>query len=304
MQIYLPIAEISAHVLALIALGGITGIIAGMFGIGGGFLLTPMLIFMGIPPAVAVATSANQIIASSFSGFLQHWRHRRVDLAMGNYLVAGGAIGASLGIWLFSALNRAGQIDLIITILYVTILCIVALIMAREALAYFHDKEKQEVAQDEILFPLLDRLPWRLNFSRSNVTHSLLLPIALGITTGLLIALMGIGGGFLMLPLMLYVLRMPPSVIVGTSLYHMMFTTALVTLLHAVTTQTVDVVLAALLLLGSVAGAQWGARLNHRLPIHYLRGLLALILFCVALRLAYGLFITPPEIYTLTVLPS
>jgi uncharacterized membrane protein YfcA len=303
MQIYLPIAEISAHALALIALGGITGVIAGMFGIGGGFLLTPMLIFMGIPPAVAVATSANQIIASSFSGFLQHWRHRRVDLALGNYLVAGGFIGAALGIWLFSALNRAGQIDLIITILYVTILCIVALIMAREALAYFRDKEKKEVVQDEILFPILDRLPWRRHFARSDVSHSLLLPVAIGITTGLLIALMGIGGGFLMLPLMLYVLRMPPSVIVGTSLYHMMFTTAFATLLHAVTTQTVDVVLAVLLLLGSVAGAQWGARLSHRLPIHYLRGLLALILFGVALRLAYGLFITPPEIYTLTVLP-
>jgi len=302
MHIYLPIAEISVPAFQLILLGGFTGIIAGMFGIGGGFLLTPILIFIGIPPAVAVATSANQIIASSFSGFLHHLRRKRVDLGLGHYLVAGGILGASLGVWLFSALNRAGQIDLIITLLYVTTLCIVAAIMVREAISFRRQAHKSEPRQEEILFPSLERLPWRRAFARSGVTHSLLLPVTIGIITGLLVALMGIGGGFLMLPLMAYILRMPPGVIVGTSLYHMMFTTAFATLLHAVTTQTVDVVLAALLLLGSVAGAQWGARLSHRLPVHYLRGLLALILFAVALRLAYGLFITPPEIYTLTVI--
>ncbi|MFZ4125756.1 MAG: sulfite exporter TauE/SafE family protein [Rickettsiales bacterium] len=301
MQVYLPIAEISANVFELVALGGVTGVMAGLFGIGGGFLLTPILMFMGVAPAVAVATSANQIIASSFSGYLNHLKHKRVDVLMGNHLVAGGMIGAALGIILFKALSRAGQIDLIITLLYVTILILIGVLMAREGWLY-HQGRKRDIAEDEILFPLLEKLPFRRLFPRSEVTHSILLPIGMGILTGLLVALMGIGGGFIMLPMMLYVLRMPPSVVVGTSLYHMTFTTSFTTLLHAVTTQTVDVVLALLLLLGSVVGAQWGARLTHRLPVHYLRALLALILFAVALRLGYGLFVTPSEIFTLTVI--
>lgn len=301
MQVYLPIAEISANALDLLALGGVTGVLAGLFGIGGGFLLTPILMFMGVAPAVAVATSANQIIASSFSGFLNHLKHKRVDVAMGNHLVAGGFIGSGLGILLFKALSRAGQIDLIITILYVTILILIGVLMAREAWLY-HQGRKREIAENEILFPVLERLPCKRTYKRSEVTHSIFLPIGMGALTGLLVALMGIGGGFIMLPMMLYVLRMPPSVVVGTSLYHMTFTTAFTTLLHAVTTQTVDMILAALLLVGSVVGAQWGARLAHRLPIHYMRALLAIILFAVALRLAYGLFITPSEIFTLTII--
>lgn len=301
MQVYLPIAEISANAFELIALGGVTGVLAGLFGIGGGFLLTPILMFMGVAPAVAVATSANQIIASSFSGYLNHLKHKRVDVLMGNHLVAGGVIGAILGIILFKALSRAGQIDLIITLLYVTILILIGILMAREAWLY-HQGRKRDIAEDEILFPILEKLPLRRYFEHSKVTHSIMLPISMGVFTGLLVALMGIGGGFIMLPMMLYVLRMPPSVVIGTSLYHMTFTTAVTTLLHAVTTQTVDVVLAALLLIGSVVGAQWGARLTHRLPVHYLRALLALILFAVSLRLGYGLFITPPEIFTLTVI--
>lgn len=303
MQVYLPIAELSANALDLLALGGVTGVLAGMFGIGGGFLVTPILMFMGVAPAVAVATSANQIIAASFSGFLSHLKHKRVDIQMGNHLVAGGLLGSALGIWVFKALSKAGQIDLMITILYVTILILIGVLMAREAWLY-HQGKKRDVRQDEILFPSLERLPYKREYARSEVTHSILLPIGMGALTGLLVAMMGIGGGFIMLPMMLYVLRMPPTVVVGTSLYHMTFTTAFTTLLHAVTTQTVDVVLAALLLVGSVVGAQWGARLAHRLPIHYMRALLALILFAVALRLAYGLFITPSEIFTLTIIPK
>jgi uncharacterized membrane protein YfcA len=300
-QVYLPIAELSANVFELLALGGVTGLLAGLFGIGGGFLLTPILMFMGVAPAVAVATSANQIIASSFSGYLSHLKHKRVDVLMGNHLVAGGLIGSLLGIWLFKALSRAGQIDLIITLLYVSILIIIGIIMAREAWLY-HQGRKRESAELEVLFPILERLPYKRRFPRSEVSHSILLPIGMGALTGLLVAMMGIGGGFIMIPMMLYILRMPPSVVVGTSLYHMTFTTAFTTILHAITTHTVDVVLAAFLLIGSVVGAQWGARLTHRLPIHYLRALLALILFVVALRLAYGLFITPSEIFTLTVI--
>lgn len=301
MQVYLPIAELSANAFELIALGGVTGIMAGLFGIGGGFLLTPILMFMGVAPAVAVATSANQIIASSFSGFLSHLKHKRVDVLMGNHLVAGGILGSALGVILFKALSRAGQIDLIITLLYVTILILIGVLMTREAWLY-HQGKKREAAEAEVFFPILEKLPYCRNFPRSEVTHSILLPIGMGALTGLLVALMGIGGGFIMLPLMLYVLRMPPSVVVGTSLYHMTFTTAFTTLMHAVTTQTVDVVLAALLLVGSVVGAQLGARWAHRLPIHYLRALLALILFVVALCLAYSLFITPSNIFTLTII--
>jgi uncharacterized membrane protein YfcA len=301
LQVYLPIAELSANAFELLALGGVTGVLAGLFGIGGGFLLTPILMFMGVAPAIAVATSANQIIASSFSGYLNHLKHKRVDVLMGNYLVAGGLLGSSLGIWTFKAFSKAGQIDLIITLLYVTILILIGILMAREAWLY-HQGKKRDIAENEILFPALEKLPYKRNFPRSEVTHSILLPIAMGALTGLLVAMMGIGGGFIMLPMMLYILRMPPSVVVGTSLYHMTFTTAFTTLLHAVATQTVDVVLAALLLVGSVIGAQWGARLTHRLPVHYLRALLALILFAVALRLAYGLFITPSEIFTLTII--
>lgn len=301
MQVYLPIAELSVNAFDLVALGGITGVLAGLFGIGGGFVLTPILMFMGVNPAVAVATSANQIIASSFSGFLNHLKHKRVDIEMGNFLVAGGILGSGFGIWMFKALSKAGQIDLIITLLYVTILVLIGVLMAREAWLY-HQGKKREIAEDEVLFPLLERLPKKRHFARSEVTHSIFLPIGMGALTGLLVALMGIGGGFIMLPMMLYILRMPPTVVVGTSLYHMTFTTGFTTLLHAVTTHTVDVVLALLLLVGSVVGAQWGARWAHRLPVHYLRALLALMLFGVALRLAYGLFITPSEIFTLTII--
>ena len=290
----------------LVMLGGISGIFAGMFGIGGGFILTPALIFMGVPPAVAVATSTNMIVASSFSGFLSHHKRKQVDTDMGVWLVLGGIIGVALGIYFFAQLKRLGQIDLIITILYITLLGTVAALMARE---YLHMREAKRAGVDNHRMEPIDlpawvgRLPWQHHFSHSQITHSLLVPIVLGLLSGILVALLGVGGGFIMIPAMVYILRMPMALTVGTSLFQIIFITALSTLLHAVTTHTVDIVLAALLLMGSVIGTQWGVRIAHHIPQYRLRGMMAFMLAIIALRLAYGLFITPQDMFTLTVMP-
>lgn len=304
MHIYLPIAELSANAPWLVLLGGITGVFAGLFGIGGGFILTPMLMFMGIPPAVAVATSTNMIVASSFSGFLSHQKRKKVDTQMGGYLVAGGLLGVALGIWWFAQLKRVGQIDLIISLLYITLLMLVAFITYRESRDLFTSHRRGESLT--VLRPLklpkwVKELPFQKEFTYSKVTHSLLLPIGIGIISGILVALLGVGGGFLMIPAMVYLLRMPIGLTTGTSLFQIIFITAVSTILHAVTTHSVDIVLAALLLMGSVVGTQWGVRLGAHIPTYLLRALMAGMLFCVALRLAYGLFITPQEIFTLTV---
>jgi uncharacterized membrane protein YfcA len=299
MQMYLPIAELSVNLYGMIALGGVAGILAGLFGIGGGFLLTPMLIFMGIPPQVAVATSANQIIASSFSGFLSHRRNQRVDLSLGNFLVFGGFVGSILGILLFRALQNLGQVDLVITILYIFFLLLISYVMFREYLQHRGSDSPPERAPER--FTSLRKLPMQIFFSRSEVQHSILLPIGLGFGTGLLVTLMGIGGGFIMLPAMIYLLRMPQRLTVGTSLYHVMFTTMFATVLHAVSTQTVDVVLAALLVIGSAVGTQWGVKISQKLRTHHLRVILSLMLLAIALKLSYGLFIEPDDMFVLEV---
>lgn len=306
MHIYLPIAELSLNVVWLVLLGGISGVFAGMFGIGGGFILTPALIFMGVPADVAVATSTNMIVASSFSGFLSHHKRKQVDTQIGQWMIIGGCIGVAIGTILFAQLKRLGQIDLIVTLLYITLLTTVAVLTGRE---FRRLRAAQKLGKtDHHLEPItlpewVERLPWQHYFRRSHVTHSLLLPIVLGVMSGLLVALLGVGGGFIMIPAMAYILRMPSSFTVGTSLFQIIFITAVSTLLHAVTTHTVDIVLAALLLMGSVIGTQWGIRLAHRIPTIMLRGLMASVLSILALRLAYGLFITPQEIFTLTVRP-
>lgn len=304
MHIYLPIAELSVNAPWLVLLGGITGVFAGLFGIGGGFILTPMLMFMGVPPAIAVATSTNMIVASSFSGFLSHKKRKRVDMQMGSWLVAGGLLGVAMGIWWFAQLKRAGQIDLIISLLYITLLSSVAYITARECKQLFasHKRGETLLTMKPLKLPQrVKRLPWQVEFTQSRVKHSVLLPIAIGVASGLLVALLGVGGGFLMIPAMVYILRMPLTLTVGTSLFQIIFITAVSTLLHAVTTHSVDIVLAALLLMGSVVGTQWGVRLATRIPTYILRGMMAALLVLVALRLAYGLFITPQDIFTLTV---
>lgn len=303
MHLYLPVAELSANALHLIVLGGLAGLLSGMFGIGGGFILTPMLMFIGIPPAVAVATGTNMIVASSFSGFLSHLKHKRVDIQMGNCLVIGGIGGALVGVWLFARLQRVGQIDLMITLLYISLLFTISILMLREGRLYLKARRAghEQIHFNAITLPAwISRLPLQTVFTRSHVTHSAFLPITIGFLSGILVGLLGIGGGFIMIPLMLYVLRMPLNVTAGTSLFQIIFITALATLLHATTTHAVDIVLAALLLMGSVIGAQYGAKLSHRVPHHLLKMLLASMLFFVACRLAYGLFITPPEIFTLS----
>ncbi|MES2984800.1 MAG: sulfite exporter TauE/SafE family protein [Pseudomonadota bacterium] len=301
MHIYLPIAELSGNALHLILLGGVAGLFSGLFGIGGGFILTPMLIFMGIPPAISVATSTNMIVASSFSGFLSHLKHKRVDVQMGNCLIAGGLVGVGLGIWIFSKLQRVGQIDLMITLLYISLLSTISILMIREARHMMQARKNgTEVRFAALTLPRwVVNLPWQIHFTRSDITHSALLPVMLGMLSGLLVGLLGIGGGFIMIPMMLYILRMPINVTIGTSLFQIIFITAAATMLHALTTHAVDMVLAALLLIGSVIGAQYGARFSHRIPTYLLRALMAALLIIVAARLAYGLFITPSEIFTL-----
>lgn len=305
MHIYLPIAELSANALHLILLGGVAGLLSGLFGIGGGFILTPMLIFIGIAPAVAVATSTNMIVASSFSGFLSHLKHKRVDIQMGNYLIGGGLLGVLIGVWMFARLQKVGQIDLMINLLYISLLTTISVLMLREARHLIRARKGKESAQlNALTLPRwIVELPMQYHFERSNVTHTALLPIAIGMLSGLLVGLLGIGGGFIMLPMMLYILRMPINVTIGTSLFQIIFITAAATMLHAMTTHAVDIVLAGLLLIGSVVGAQYGARLSHRVPNYLLRLLMASLLMIVAARLAYGLFVTPPEIFTLVKAP-
>jgi uncharacterized membrane protein YfcA len=303
MHLYLPVAELSANAIHLILLGGLAGLLSGLFGIGGGFILTPILMFIGIPPAVAVATSTNMIVASSFSGFLSHLKHKRVDVIMGNCLVIGGILGAVIGVWAFARLQRVGQIDLMITLLYISLLFTISILMLREGRLYLkaHREGHETIHFNPITLPdWVSRLPIQIHFERSQVSHSALVPIGIGLISGIMVGLLGIGGGFIMIPLMLYVLRMPLHVTAGTSLFQIIFITALATLLHAVTTHAVDIVLAALLLMGSVVGAQYGAKLSHRVPHYLLKMLLASMLLLVACRLAYGLFITPPEIFTLS----
>lgn len=301
MHLYLPIAEMPVNMLLILGLGLVTGLLSGMFGIGGGFLTTPFLIFLGVAPPVAVASSTNQIVASSTSGFLVHWRKKQVDFRMGNIMLIGGFAGSFLGVWLFAQLQRIGQIDLVISLIYVTFLFSVGSLMAIESgrsIAHRHasvvkKKEKRRIGA---------RLPFQYEFPASGIRISLILPLLVGLVVGLMVSLMGIGGGLVLIPAMIYLLGMPTSVVVGTSLYQSIFVTAQVTWLQSVNTQTVDMVLALLLLTGSVFGAQYGTRLGNRLPAENMRLLLALLVLSVGLKLALGLFTEPVNLYSITVM--
>lgn len=307
MHIYLPIAELAVNGYWLLLLGGITGLFAGMFGIGGGFILTPMLIFMGVTPAVAVATSTNMMVASSFSGFLTHWKRKRVDIEIGSCLIIGGIAGVLIGVDAFSRLQRVGQVDLLITLLYASLLLGVGILTAREARAMLRARRAGAPSHTLHGFSMpgwISRWPLQRHFTRSDVHHSLLLPIALGIVSGLLVGFLGVGGGFITIPMMIYMLRMPLTVTVGTSLFQIIFITGLATILHGIHTQALDIVLAALLLTGSAVGAQYGVRLAARLPVYLLRAMMATLMLLIAARLAYGLFITPDDIFSLTVNPQ
>lgn len=301
MQIYLPIAEMSVNIFLLLGLGGITGILSGMFGVGGGFLLTPFLLFIGVPPSVSVATSANQIVASSVSGFLAHWRKNNVDFKMGNFLLVGGLAGSTLGVELFGWLKSMGHIDLIIMVFYSTFLGLVGALMAYESgQVIFRKKKKSADGKRSVTgLHLREKLPFKTEFARSKIYVSGVLPVVIGLLVGIMVSLMGIGGGFFLIPAMIYLLRMPTSVVIGTSLYQIIFITANVTILQAVTTQTVDIVLALLLLSGSVIGAQIGSKIGEKMPAEHLRGLLAALVLGVAVKLGLGLFATPADPFTI-----
>lgn len=293
-NIYLPIAEQSVGILSLLAVGGGIGVLSGIFGVGGGFLLTPLLIMLGIPPAVAVASGANQVMGSSVSGVFAHWRRRNVDVKMALFLLAGGFAGSAVGVWLFALLKRLGQIDLVISLSYVGLLGTVGLLMLIETLLAMRAGTGGGPPGKRHTHHAWHGLPWRTRFPRSGLYISALLPLGVGAFGGLLAALMGVGGGFILVPMMIYILGMPTAVVVGTSLFQMIFVTANVTVLQAMTTHSVDLPLALILLVGGAVGAQFGSRLGARLGGEKLRLLLALIVLAVCVEIT-GILVLPPE---------
>ncbi|GGB52026.1 MULTISPECIES: sulfite exporter TauE/SafE family protein [Blastomonas] len=305
MDVYLPIANLSVNGFVIIGLGGLVGILSGMFGVGGGFLTTPLLIFYGIPPTVAAASASTQVTGSSVSGVIAYSRRKGVDYQMGGVLVVGGIFGTFAGAALFRALQQLGQIDTVINIVYVLLLGSIGGIMARESLASVLAMRRGEKlpAKKRRHHPLVANLPLRWRFYRSGLYISPLAPLILGFATGILTILLGVGGGFVMVPAMLYLLGMGAQVVVGTSLFQILFVTLASTMVHSLTTKAVDIVLAVLLLIGSVTGAQIGARFAQKLPPEYLRLLLSVLVLLVALRLGIGLGFRPAEIYSVELLP-
>lgn len=305
MDIYLPIAGLSVNALVIIGLGGLVGLLTGMVGVGGGFLTTPILIFYGIPPAVAVASATTQITGTSISGVLAHRRRKGVDMQMGAVVIAGGVLGSLAGGFLFRLLQQSGQIDTVISILYVILLGSVGFLMAKEsatALEILKPSAKAAERPARRHNPLIAMLPLRWRFYRSGLYISPLAPLILGFLSGLLTVLLGIGGGFIMVPAMIYLLGMSAQVVVGTSLLQILFVTGLTTIIHATTTRSVDIVLAVLLLIGSVIGAQYGALLAQKMKPELLRMILAIVVLGVALRMALQLGWRPEEIYTVQLL--
>lgn len=300
MQIYLPIAEVSVNAFLLLGLGGMVGILSGMFGVGGGFLMTPLLFFIGIPPAVAVATEANQIVASSFSGVLAHFRRKTVDLKMGTVLLIGGLTGAALGVVVFNYLKSLGQVDLLVTLCYVVFLGVIGSLMFVESVNALRKSRKAgATAPKRRQRGWIHTMPFKMRFRTSGLYISVIPPLIVGLFVGVLSAIMGVGGGFIMVPAMIYLLGMPTKVVVGTSLFQIIFVTAFTTMLHATTNFTVDVVLAVLLLVGGVIGAQFGTVIGARMPAEQLRVLLAALVLAVCGKLALDLLLQPSELYSL-----
>jgi uncharacterized protein len=307
--IYLPIAELSVNLFTLLAIGAAVGFLSGMFGVGGGFLVTPLLILYNIPPAIAVGTGANQVIATSLSGALVHYKRRSIDFKLGLFLLIGGLAGSSFGAIVFSLLRSLGQLDLAISLLYVILLGTIGALMLAESVstvvASFRPKPAIPLPVPEApsVSPIqnyIHRLPWKMRFEVSKLYISVIPILALGMFIGFLSAIMGVGGGFIMVPAMIYLLRVPTNVVVGTSLFQIIFVSAYTTFVHATANNAVDIVLAVCLMAGGVVGAQYGADVGQRLKGEQLRALLGLLVLAVALRIAYGLFITPDSIYTIS----
>lgn len=299
MQVYLPIAEVSVNIFLLLGLGGLVGVLSGMFGVGGGFLMTPLLFFIGIPPAVAVATEANQIVASSFSGVLAHFKRRTVDLKMGMVLLLGGLLGAAIGVEVFKMLREIGQVDLLVTLSYVVFLGLIGGMMFIESLSAIRRSSKNAPPRKIKRHTWIHGLPFKMRFRTSNLYISAIPPFIVGFLVGVLAAIMGVGGGFIMVPAMIYVLGMPTKVVVGTSLFQIIFVTGFTTLMHATQNYTVDAMLALILLTGGVIGAQVGTRIGLKMKAEQLRILLAMMVLGVCAKLGLGLVLEPAELYSI-----
>jgi uncharacterized membrane protein YfcA len=300
MDVYLPIANLSVNGLVIVLLGAMTGVLSGIFGVGGGFLTTPLMIFYGIPPTVAAASAATQVTGASVSGVFAYSRRNAVDYQMGAVLVAGGILGTLIGTGVFRLLQSIGQIDTVINILYVVMLGTIGSLMGRESLQAVRHQEgatKRRAAKRRH-HPLVSILPMRWRFYRSGLFISPFAPLILGMGVGILTTLMGVGGGFILVPAMLYVLGVSAGVVVGTSLFQILFTTIAATMMHALTTKAVDVVLAALLLLGSVTGAQVGAKIAVSAKPELLRLILSVIVLGVAIAMAFQLGVRPREVFS------
>jgi uncharacterized protein len=300
--IYLPIAEMSVNAFVLLAMGAAVGFLSGMFGVGGGFLITPLLIFYNIPPAIAVATGANQVIASSFSGSLAHFKRGTLDFKLGTVLLAGGIVGSSLGTLVFAFLRRIGQLDLVISLIYVIFLGTIGGMMLVESVRAIRRTRSgiPPSLKKSGQHNWIHRLPLKMRFRTSKLFVSVLPVLALGAAIGFLAAIMGVGGGIIMVPALIYLLKVPTNVVVGTSLFQIIFVAAFTTIVQSTANQTVDMVLALVLMLGGVAGAQYGARAGQKLRGEQLRALLAVLVLAVALRLAFDLFASPTSRYSMT----
>ena len=292
------------NIFLVIGMGAVVGFLSGMFGVGGGFLMTPLLIFVGVPPAVAVATESNEITAASVSGALAHWRRQGVDVKMGVVLIIGGAIGSFFGAQLFTYLRALGQVDLMISLAYVLFLGSVGGLMFWESVNAMLRQRKGVVpvprSREERHKAWIHVLPFKMRFRKSRLYISVLLPLAIGMFVGVLSAIMGVGGGFIMVPAMIYLLGMPTNVVIGTSLFQIIFVTSLTTVFHSVNTQTVDIFLAVLLLFGAVIGAQFGAGMGLKLKAEQLRALLAALVLVVCVKMALGLIVEPEELYSVS----
>ena len=297
MEIYLPIAEMSVSIVLLLGMGLGVGFLSGMFGVGGGFLMTPLLIFIGVPPPVAVATEANQITAASVSGFLAHWRRGNVDLKMGFVLVVFGAIGSVLGVWLFRKLRSAGQVDEFISLTFVLFLGVIGTLMALESGRSILRRRRGGRRERMHAHYWVHGLPYKMRFRKSKLYISALVPAGIGFCVGVMSATMGVGGGFILIPAMIYILGMPTQVVIGTSLLQIVFVTTVSTIMHSYINQTVDVVLSSLLLIGAVIGAQIGTRTMVLLRGEQIRFLLAVIIIIVAIVLIGEILVTPEEAF-------
>ncbi len=296
-NIYLPIAGASVNIFLLLGLGGVVGFLSGLFGVGGGFLMTPLLIMAGIPPLVAAASDSNQIVAASTSATYAHYRMGNVDFKMGALLLIGGVVGGGFGVQLIKILRAMGNADFVIKITYVVMLGVVGSYMFMESLQSLRKasmaEKKVEPSKPSLYVRTVQALPFQMKFPKSGVTLSIFLPFILGVFVGVLAAIMGVGGGFIMVPIMVYMLRMPMHVVVGTSLFQILFTCVNVTVLQAVENHTVDLILAIVLLLGSTIGAQFGARLSRRLKGDQLKIILASVVLLVMVQMLFGLLLSP-----------